>query len=77
LITFRPPGEEHHATAYLKECVTALTNHFVNDVRDRDLVGIRISNAENVQNKVMGLSFRCRNQLKTDVVWSVQGKVVV
>jgi len=39
-------------------------------------VGLRIGNTENVQDKVVGISFHRRDQLKSDVVWSVLGKVV-
>ena len=53
-----------------------MTNYIVNDVRDIDLVGVRIRNRENVQDKVVGISFRRRDQLKPDVVWDVLGKVV-
>jgi len=42
----------------------------------RDLVGLRIRNTDNVQDKVVVISFRRRDQLKPDVVWSVLGKVV-
>ena len=44
---------------------------------NRDLVGLRIRNTENVQDKVLGLSFLRRDQLKPDVVWGMLGKVVV
>ena len=54
LIRFRGPSEEQKPTAYLKECITALTNYLVNDVPGRDLVGLRIRNTENVQDKVVG-----------------------
>ena len=53
-----------------------MTNYLVKDVRDRDFVGLRICNTENVQDKVVGISFRRRDQLKPDVVWGVLGKVV-
>jgi hypothetical protein len=75
LIKFRTPGEEQNPTAYLKERITALTNYLVNDEHDRDLVGLRIRNTENVQDKVVGSSLRRRDQLKPDVVWGVLGKV--
>jgi len=32
-----------------------MSNYLVKDVRDRDLVGLRIRNTENVQDKVLGL----------------------
>jgi len=76
LIRFRTPGEEQNPIAYLKECITALTNYLVNDVHDRDLVGLRIRNTENVQDKVVGISLRRLDQLKPDVVWGVLGKVI-
>ena len=76
LIKFRPPAEAVEPTVYLKECITALTNYLVDDVRDRDLVGLRMRNTENVQYTVVGISFRRRDQLKPDVVWGVLGKVV-
>ena len=36
---------------------------------------LRIPNTENVQDKVVGISFRRRNQLKTDVLWNIFSKV--
>jgi len=76
LIKFKPPGEEQEPSAYLKECIPSLTNNLVDDVRERDLVGLRIRNTGNVQDKVVGISFRRRDQLKPDVVCSILGKVV-
>ena len=43
-------------------------------MRDRDLVVLRIRNTENVQDKVVCISFRRREQLKPDAVWGVLGK---
>ena len=45
-------------------------------MRDRDLVGLRIRNTKNVQDKVVGISFRRRDQLKSDLVWGVLGNVL-
>jgi hypothetical protein len=67
LIKFRSPGEVQEP--YLKECITTLTNYVVNEVNNRDLVGMSIRNTENVQDKVVGVSFRRRDQLKPDLVW--------
>jgi hypothetical protein len=69
-------GEEQEPAAYLKECITALTNYLVDEVADRDLVGLRIRNTENIQAKVVGISFRSRDQLKPDLIWSVLSKVI-
>jgi len=76
LIKFNSPGEEQDPTTYLKEWITALTNYLVDEVPDRDLVGLRIRNTENVQDKLVGISLRRRYQFKADVVWSVLGKVI-
>ena len=57
LITFRPPTEDVEPTLCLKECITTLTIYLFNDMRDRDLVGLRIRNTENVQDKFVGISF--------------------
>ena len=59
---------------YLKECITELTNYLVDDVPDRDLVGVRIRNTENLQDKVLGISFRRRDQMKPDLIWAVLSK---
>jgi len=67
LITFRPHGKGQELSAYLKECMTALTNYLFDDVRDRDLVRLRIRNTENVQDKLVGVSFRRGDQLS--VIW--------
>jgi len=53
-----------------------LTNYLVDEVPGRDLVGLRIRNTENVENKVVGISLRRRDLLKPDVVWAVLGKVI-
>jgi len=76
LIKFNSPVEEQNPGTYLKECITSLTNYIVEDVPSRDLVGLRIRNIENVEDKVVGISLRRRDQLKTDVVWAVLGKVI-
>ena len=76
LIKFRPPADHVEPTLYLKDCFTALTNSLVDGVHDRYLVGLRIRNTENVQDTVVGISFRRREQLKPDVVCGVLGKVV-
>jgi hypothetical protein len=49
IIQFRAPGEEQEPLSYLKECITALSNYQVDNVPDRDLVGLRIRNFANVQ----------------------------
>ena len=76
LIKFNSPGEEQEPAVNLKECITVLTNYLVDEVPDRDLVGLRIRNTENLQDKVVGIILRRREQLKPDVVWDVLRKFI-
>ena len=76
IIKFKLPGQEREPTTYLKECITELTNYLVDDVPDRDLVGVRIGNTENLQGKVLGISFRRRDQMKPDLIWAVLSTVI-
>ena len=74
LIKFNSPFEEQNPGTYLKECITKLTNYLFNDVPERNLVGLRIRNTENVENKVLGISLRRRDKLKPDVVGPYSGR---
>jgi hypothetical protein len=74
LIEFASPCEEDVPRTDLQEFITALTGYLVDQVPDRDLVGLRIRNTENVEDKVLGTSLPRRDQ--PDVVWSVLGKVI-
>ena len=76
MIKFKLPGEEQESTAYLKEWITALTNYLVDEVVNRDFVGLRIRNTENVQDKVVGISFRRGDKLKPDLIWAVLSKFI-
>ena len=51
-------------------------NYLVDEVPDRNLVGLRIRNTENVQDNLVGISLRRRDQFQPDVVWAVIGKVI-
>jgi hypothetical protein len=48
----------------------------VDDVPGRDLVGLRIRNTEDIQDKVVGISLHRRDHLEPDVVWGVLAKVI-
>ena len=61
---------------YLKECITDLTNYLLDDVPDRDLVWVRIRNIENLQDKVLGVSFSRRDLMKPDLIWAVLSEVI-
>jgi len=74
LIKFNSSVEEQNPGAYLKECITTLTDYLIDDVLGRDLVGLRIRNTENVEHKVLGISLRRRDKLKPDVVGPYSGR---
>jgi len=50
-------------------------NYSLRDLEPDDMVGISIHNADNQQDKPIGLSFRRRDYISRDVLWSVFEKV--
>lgn len=52
---FRSPGVEQEPTVYLKECISALINNLVHNMRERYLVRLRILKTENVQYELVAL----------------------
>jgi len=55
--------------------VNDLFDYALRDVNDSDMVGITISNGNNLLDKLIGISFRCKDQLSDEVIWSVFSKV--
>jgi hypothetical protein len=45
-------------------------------VPGRDLVGLRVRNTENLEDKAVGISLRRRDQFKSDVVYDTLGKII-
>jgi hypothetical protein len=76
LIKCNSLGEEQEPTLYLLECFTGFINYLVDQVPDRDTMGLTILDTKNVKDKEVGISLRRRDQLKPDVVWDVLGKVI-
>ena len=52
-----------------------LFNHVLENVGDGDVVGMTIRNKLNKSDRPIGFSFRSRDQLSADVIWSVFEKV--
>jgi len=75
-VSFNSPVVEQNSGTDLNEYITALTDYQVVDVPGIDLLGLRIRNTEKVQDKLFCISLRRREQLKTDVVLAVLGKVI-
>jgi hypothetical protein len=59
---------------YFLASVSDLYEHALQNCDNSDMVGITISNEENVQDRAIGINFR-RDQLTPYVIWSVFGKV--
>ena len=52
-----------------------LFDHVLEDVGDADMVGITMHNEVNQRDKPIYFSFRRKDQLSTDVIWSVFDKM--
>ena len=55
--------------------VNDLFEHALQDVGDGDMIGIAIHNESNQNDKPLGISFRCRDQLSIDAIWIEFDKV--
>ena len=54
--------------------VSDLFEYALQNCDDSDIFGITISNEVNVADKAIGISFRRKDQITPDVIWSVFGK---
>jgi hypothetical protein len=52
-----------------------LFEHVLQGVADRDMVGVSIPNDVNQNDRAVGISFRRRDLLSADVIWSVFERV--
>src|SRR5215469_4390683 len=57
------------------DSINALFDYALRDVEASDMVGITIRNLENRSDKPIGFSFRRRDQIASDVIWSLFEKV--
>ena len=55
--------------------VNDLFEHVLQDVGDADMLGVAIHNEVNQSDRHVGISYRRRDQLSGDVIWSVFEKV--
>jgi hypothetical protein len=67
-LTAPPPSTT--AALHFTDSVDALFEYPLRDLQPSDMVGISIHNADNQQDRPIGLSFR-RDQISRDVLWSV------
>jgi hypothetical protein len=75
-VRLRPPEpEEENPVNHFLTNVNDLLEYALRDVSDSDMVCITIRNEVNENDKVIGLSFRRKDQLSGDIIWSVFEKV--
>ena len=55
--------------------MTDLFEYALRNRNDSDMVGITITNEINVRDKAIGISFRRKDQITPEVIWSVFEKV--
>ena len=70
-----PPPDEENPVNHFLASVNGLFQHALQGVSDSDMVGITIQNEVNQNDKAIGISFRRKDQLSGEVIWSVFEKV--
>jgi len=71
-----PPPDGENPMSHFQASVTELFEYALRDCQDSDMVGLTIRNEVNVQDKPIGFSFRRKDPISEDVIWSVFEKVV-
>jgi hypothetical protein len=61
--------------SHFLDSVTELFEHALRDLEDSDMEGITISNEVEVKDRAIGISFRRKDLIKGDVIWTVFEKV--
>jgi hypothetical protein len=67
--------KDSNPVSHFLASVSDLFEYALRNCDDSDMVGITISNEENVQDKAIRFSFRRKDQITPDVIWSALGKV--
>ena len=71
-VRLKPPtSPDTNPVDHFLASVNDLFEHALRDIGDRDMVGISIHNESNQTNKPIVISFRRRDQLSIDAIWSV------
>jgi len=69
------PADNSEPVGYFLASVNELFDYALQDVSDDDMVGITIQNHVNLNDKPIRISFRRKDQLSGEVIWSVFEKV--
>jgi len=75
IVRLIPPSENTDPVAYFLASVNDHFEYALSDVDAADMVGIMIQNQVNQNHKPIGISFRRKDQLSGDVIWSVFEKL--
>ena len=72
-----PPseGEDSNLMSHFLASVSDLFEYALQNCDDSAMFGITISNEVNIADKAIGISFRRKDQITSEVIWSVLGKV--
>ena len=70
-----PPSDDRDSVSHFLTSVYDLFENSLQDASDKDMVGITIQNEINQSDIPGGISFRRKDQLSVDVIWSVFEKV--
>jgi len=70
-----PPSDNSDPVGHFLASVNDLLEHALRDVAATDMVGLTKQNRVNQNDKPIGISFRRKDQLSRDVIWSVFEKV--
>ena len=71
-VRLQPPASPYaNPIEHFIASMNNLFDHVLQDVGDGDMLGIAIHNESNQYDKAIGISFRRRDQLSVDAIWSV------
>ena len=70
-----PPADNSDPVGHFLASVNELFEYALQDVSDGDMLGITIQNQVNQNDKPIGISFRRKDQLTGEVIWSVFEKM--
>jgi hypothetical protein len=73
--SLNPPNTSTNPVSHFLASVNILFQYALQNLSGSDMVGIMIRNEVNPQDKVIGFSFRWKDQISRDVIWSVFEKV--
>jgi len=74
-VRLNPPSDASDPVSHFLTSLNVLFQHSLNEVDDSDMVGITIQNQVNQNDKPIRVSFRRKDQLSGDVIWSVFERV--